>query len=411
MTGNHVQVIHCCQESSKPVDICKDPSLPSDRILVILGASARAAAHSAQRAGFHPAAADLFGDRDLVKAAKWVPIQDYPHGLLEAAAKLPGGPWLYTGGLENHPELVDRLAATRPLLGNPGSVLRAVRDPFQLADCLHRHGFDTPQILREPPLEVPAERWLRKPLRSCGGHGIEMLQNTPADAMPMQAAAEYIYQQFVPGVGFSAVFLAAGGAAVLIGATRQMVGESWTGAHRFAYCGSLWPAQLDSNTLATLSRLGECLAADFCLTGLFGVDFVLCGSQVFVVEVNPRYVASIEVLERTSATAHSVIQQHVDACREGVLPAAIVTEAGTSCGKAILFASNPIRIGERFEQLVVSMNHDRPWPPLADIPVEGTVIQAGQPILTLRAEAPTPQAVHDRLRQLAQQIRAALDAC
>jgi predicted ATP-grasp superfamily ATP-dependent carboligase len=259
-------------------------------------------------------------------------------------------------------------------------------------------------------MKVTAERWLRKPLRSCGGHGVEMLQNIPAEARPIHPAAECIYQQYVPGVGFSAVFLAAGGAAVLIGATRQLVGEFWTGAHRFAYCGSLWPARLDRNTLATLSRLGECLAADFSLKGLFGVDFVLCGSRVFVVEVNPRYAASIEVLERASATAHSVIQQHVDACREGVLPAPVTTEAGTSCGKAIVFANTPVRIGERFEQLVVSTNHDRPWPPLADIPLADAVIQTGQPILTLRAEAPTPQAVHDRLRQLAQQIRAALDA-
>jgi predicted ATP-grasp superfamily ATP-dependent carboligase len=45
---------------------------PTGKILVILGASARAAAHSARQAGFLPAAADLFGDRDLVKIANWV---------------------------------------------------------------------------------------------------------------------------------------------------------------------------------------------------------------------------------------------------------------------------------------------------------------------------------------------------
>ena len=411
MTGNYVQVIHCCQESSKPSAICKDPLPMTDQLLVILGASARAAAHSARQAGFLPAAADLFGDRDLAQIANWVAIQDYPQGLPAAAAKLPRGPWLYTGGLENHPELVDRVAATRPLLGNPGSVLRMVRDPFQLADCLRRHELDTPQVLREPPRRAAGERWLRKPLRSCGGHGIEVLARKRPDSMPMHGNPECFYQQFVRGVSFSAVFIAAGGTAVLIGVTRQMVGESWTGAHRFAYCGSLWPARLDLGSLAILSRLGECLAADFCLTGLFGMDFVMGGNRLYVVEVNPRYVASIEVLERASATAHSVVQQHVDACRAGILPATIATKERTSCGKAILYATSPIRIGERFEQQIGSMNGDRPWPPLADIPVEGAVIQTGQPILTLRAEAPTPRAVRNRLRQLAQQIRAAFDAC
>ena len=35
---------------------------------------------------------------------------------------------MYTGALENHPELVDRISATRDLYGNSGSVLRRVRE-------------------------------------------------------------------------------------------------------------------------------------------------------------------------------------------------------------------------------------------------------------------------------------------
>src|SRR5437588_46110 len=99
------------------------------RSLIVLGASARAAAFSARRAGFEPYAIDLFADRDLAAICPSVKIRRYPHDFLVALAAAPQAPWIYTGGLENFPRLVDRLADVRPLLGNSGHVLRRVRDP------------------------------------------------------------------------------------------------------------------------------------------------------------------------------------------------------------------------------------------------------------------------------------------
>src|SRR5687767_11650245 len=95
--------------------------------LIILGASARAAAQSAARGGFAPYAADLFADEDLRACCPAVQVSDYPAGLEAAAREFPPGPWMYTGGLENHPALVDRIATQRPLWGNSGTVIRAVR--------------------------------------------------------------------------------------------------------------------------------------------------------------------------------------------------------------------------------------------------------------------------------------------
>jgi uncharacterized protein len=272
-------------------------------------------------------------------------------------------------------------------------------------------GFDTPTVRDVPPPAPVRGEWLRKPFRSCGGHGIERLPSGCSDSMPNHTPQDHFYQKLVRGVSFSAVFLAADNRAVLIGATRQLVGEPWTGAQRFAYCGSLWPTLLPGPVLAILSGLGDCLAAEFGLTGLFGVDFVVRGDRVSVLEVNPRYVASVEVLERASAVPLSVVRQHVDSCASAVLPTAMPTRERFSCGKAILFADRSIRIGQRFEELVARWDLDQPWSPLADIPVEGSMIQPGHPILTLRAEAATPRAVGQRLRQLARKVRTSLDAC
>ena len=95
--------------------------------ITIVGASARAAAQSALRAGLRPFAGDLFADADLAGACPTVQVPQYPDGLEGLLASAPAGGWMYTGALENHPDLVDRLAEMRPLWGNRGDVLRRVR--------------------------------------------------------------------------------------------------------------------------------------------------------------------------------------------------------------------------------------------------------------------------------------------
>ncbi|MFM8582449.1 MAG: hypothetical protein ACKOFW_13215, partial [Planctomycetaceae bacterium] len=101
------------------------PPAPPD--LLIVGASVRSAAHSARRAGFRPLAADAYADRDLHSHSRLIPVTHFPHSLPQDLASLPGTPWLYTGGLENHPSLLETLAGWGPLWGNSAATLAAVR--------------------------------------------------------------------------------------------------------------------------------------------------------------------------------------------------------------------------------------------------------------------------------------------
>src|SRR6187401_3236819 len=116
------------------------PTLPMKPPLAIVGASTRSAAASAVRAGFQPLAADLFGDADLQRIATTTRIRPYPEGLLDWMRAVEPPAWMYTGALENHPELIDQMAWIAPLLGNPGDVLARVRSPWELADVLGRAG-------------------------------------------------------------------------------------------------------------------------------------------------------------------------------------------------------------------------------------------------------------------------------
>src|SRR5205807_3302051 len=93
-------------------------TMPAESLL-IFGASTRAAAFSALRAGLAPWCADLFADADLAARCPvtQVPSAGYPQQFRLLARADIFGPWMYTGGLENHPGLVHSIAMHRSFLG------------------------------------------------------------------------------------------------------------------------------------------------------------------------------------------------------------------------------------------------------------------------------------------------------
>ena len=72
-----------------------------------------------------------------------------------------------------------------------------------------------------------------------------------------------------------------------------------------------------------------------------------------------------------------------------------------SYGKAVLYARRPLHIRESIFLNLVGRNRPDMWPDVADIPAIGTTIQAGQPVVTIFAEAATPEACDRALRDVA----------
>ena len=144
------------------------------------------------------------------------------------------------------------------------------------------------------------------------------------------------YQRYLPGEPCSAVFVAAVGSARLLGVTRQLIGQSGLGGESFLYTGSIGPLQLTSSQRQQWQYLGDCLSAGFSLRGLFGVDAIDTGEAIVPVEVNPRYTASIEVLERS--LRWPIVAWHVQACREARLPEVRSPTSVGCSGKAIVYA-------------------------------------------------------------------------
>jgi predicted ATP-grasp superfamily ATP-dependent carboligase len=367
-------------------------------MLLILGASTRAAAFSALRAGFEPVAADLFADRDLRSAAavERVAAGDYPRALAAAAERAPAGPWIYTGSLENHPSLVARIARHRPLWGNDAPILRAVRDPLAVAEALHRAGLPAPAVRSDPRGLKRDRSWLVKPLASGGGRGIVPLEHD--HDQEVAAAHPCYYQQRIPGPSFAAVFVASQppSTTTLVGITRQVVGRPGL---PFAYAGSIGPWPLAQGVRERIERVGRTLAAAFGLVGLFGVDLILRNGTPWPVEVNPRYTASVEVLEL--GLGRALLAEHARACDPAAVVSPIVPRPLPRpwvVGKLVVFAPTRCYFPGAPEPAPAS---DDPFTlrTIADVPDQGANFEPGEPVLTVFAEGSTIDDCRLRLRR------------
>lgn len=364
--------------------------MPMPQSLIILGASARAAAHSAVRAAMSPAAIDLFGDADLRRVAPTLVVEDYPAGLVRMVRELPAGPWMYTGGLENHPEVVAAIARQRRLLGNGAEIIRRVRDPIELHRVLELAGCPAPDVSMTSDGLARDGSWLRKPLASAGGRGVDRYDDN-SDA---QRAAVY-YQRYVAGRSYSAVFIGCGPTARLIGVTAQQHAALSAGG-TFCYLGSVGPIRLSERLQRAWQAIGDALVGQFGLVGLFGVDAIVDDAgRVWPVEVNPRYTASVEVLERTWNMP--LIAWHVRAC-EGVLPVSLEgPKRGGWHGKRIAYTDHAFTASMRFCRTLDRWNRQFAQPVVADLPVEGTHVRSGRPLVTVFASASDERQVIEAL--------------
>jgi predicted ATP-grasp superfamily ATP-dependent carboligase len=366
--------------------------------LLIVGASARAATFSALRAGLRTECVDLFADIDLVAACPVERIHstEYPHGFLGMAAARRTGPWLYVGGLENHPDLVESLTQRRRLWGNSAEVLRVVRAPDKVAAILHKAGLPCLEArLHAPP--ISEGQWLVKPRAGAGGAGIERWIS--GRTKPRRAV---YWQEYVEGEACAAVYVGGGRSARLLGVTRQLVGTDWLHAGEFRYCGSLGPLRLEDATRTAFENLGDALACGCGLRGLFGIDCVLRDGIPFPVEINPRYTASVEILEH--ATGIRTLTLHRQVFEPHVEPRFTVPAVAPVVGKGILFARAQVTFPEMGPWNDAACGRFDELPAFADIPRAGEIVPAGRPVLTLFSTGPNLSACETALRESAQRL-------
>jgi predicted ATP-grasp superfamily ATP-dependent carboligase len=391
------------------------PSLPEFQPtdVLILGASARAAAMSAVRAGFRVWALDLFGDEDLIETAHQYHRIKHYRDCFPAIADWPMMPCLATGALENHPRLIERLAKERPIWGTPAEVVRKVRDPGRLCQMLERAGRAALDVWpgKSPP--VADGRWMLKPKQSAGGKGVfvwdEEAVQSPEAASTLRKP--HYFQKRAEGEAASAVFLSEWNQITFVGTSRLLYANP--PGPRFGYGGAIGPVELADAVTHQLMDAGRILGAAFGLRGLWGLDFLHDDSQVFITEVNPRYTASVELYEHAYGTALLAIHRracegwmsHSDTNRQPAMLPWTETRARSVCvGKAVIYSPSDFTVPPWNEWTTA---HDVQVPELrilADRPAEGSECPKGFPICSLFASGATERecrlALADRTKAL-----------
>ncbi|WP_417384515.1 ATP-grasp domain-containing protein [Gimesia sp.] len=370
-------------------------NFPATTSVLIVGASTRAAACSAIRAGFQPVCADQFADRDLRAVTEVIfKIDDSNHWLEEILKQEPQD-WIYTGALENRPELIQQINQRHTLLGNAGESLEKVRDPFFLQELLASQPIPLAPCLPAAAQTSPQELWLSKPRLSAAGQGIRFAGEhaiNPADS------ALYYLQQYQPGIPLSALFLADRDGCVLVGTAVQFIGNPALQADGFQFCGGMTLSPVPAEWRDILEKLGQNVARECQLRGLFGCDLIWNPDQqpgFWLTEVNPRYTALTELFEQLLQLP--LLRWHFAACRsreESPIAAEYSVEELirlleirkkqhlSPVSKGIFYASTDLAAPELdFE----SFNAQQAWqiPAFADIPDPGAIIPAGTPVCTL----------------------------
>ncbi len=399
--------------------------------LIILGASTRAAAQSAVRAGYDPWCIDLFADRDLraIAPVQRCPRDGYPHAMLDMLRDYPGPsdtPVLLTGAMENHPDVLRVIEQRHLLFTGPIEAIVISRDlahlkticeiasdkrlnvyyetPFQETSEPkgHSNGPHMCYTWSKPPWFTRPMRWfsgwrlLVKPVASSNGHSIYDWK--PGMPIPQ---GHYV-QEYVPGIPVSTVVYAKEGRVQIVGATEQLVGDSHFGAEGLTFVGNVGPTQLRSPMYDQFLTFAQTLVKEFGLSGVFGVDGVICSLvrdaldvdtllYAVILEVNPRYPASADLIERATAGLSALEPESCNpAPTSGML------------GKAIVYAKQPCRAPDLYDLF----DADR----VADVPEVGESFDTGDPVCTVYAHGETRDDCLAGLRAMADRLYTRLHA-
>jgi predicted ATP-grasp superfamily ATP-dependent carboligase len=214
-------------------------------------------------------------------------------------------------------------------------------------------------------------------------------------------------QELIDGAPCSIVFVAARGRVVPLGFCRQLIGDQAFGSSGYRYCGNiLTAAGEDDEVVEAACGVAAAVCDEFGIVGVNGIDLIVRDGLPYAIEVNPRWCASMELVERTCGA--SLFGMHAAACDDGVLPDFAVERArdvASTTGKAVVFARRDVTTGDTRTWLAP---RDTAAPDLRDVPPPATLIRAGHPICTVFATGRDARACRAELVRRAELVYASL---
>lgn len=385
-------------------------------------------------------AIDQFADRDCIEATSKVSqldladvsldiFTDAGHAVSEELLFLPGG------GTENYSKLVEQISATHVWCGITGEQIRSLRDPAILFNVARQAGLLAPltyshkthpdqQSFAKHQRELGKNvQWLWKSSEKGGGLGVSAVRTEAEIAYFFsQTGGDYL-QQLIPGAPYGAtIIISSNGRADFIGACRLLTASDevqrveiseWlpetstpeTSIQRvitshyqrddfpYLFAGAVGPCQLPLAVREHLLTFAEACYVEFGIKGWFQVDFILDdANQAWVLEVNPRWSATMEIYERVLGI--SLTAAHLRAWGIDVPIFSPSSKACSQvCWKDVVYANSDFLWTEIHQRRASKLNREQiskiGWPLIADIPNGQQAFAPGMPIFSVIATGRT----------------------
>jgi uncharacterized protein len=203
------------------------------------------------------------------------------------------------------------------------------------------------------------KNFIIKPIYGFGGLGINKFNKID----PNNLDDRLILQELIEGENISASVLSTQDKAKTILTSHQLLGISELGQKQpFAYCGNLAPYPENPE----INKISEKVIEHLSLIGSNGVDMIDDGTNIYIIEVNPRFQGTFECSE--SLLGINMVEAHIKACNGTLIE---TTNPKNFAAKVIIFAQEKSIVG------------DLDFKGVFDIPEKGVIIEKGEPVATI----------------------------
>jgi len=276
---------------------------------------------------------------------------------------------LYGSGFEAQPELLHQLAQRMLVLGNQAAIVAQLKNPQIFFAALDQLEIACPKWHTSLP-----ETLNNVLLKAVGGSGGGHIQY--ADDSADKPDYPHYFQQRIEGDAISVLFVADGQQVDVVGFNLQWVNEAPKAPFRFGGIAS--NADLSPSVKSQLRLAVEKLTRHFGLLGLNSLDAVISrhDEQVFVLELNPRLSASVDLYLDARP---DLLECHVQSCCN-TLPETSSVMMQTSRALTVVYAKEEVLINADF----VWTEWVKDYPQMHG---HGIKINAGEPICTVHATA------------------------
>ncbi len=237
---------------------------------------------------------------------------------------------------------------------------------------------------------------LVKPSKGFGGVGIRKAQGPKELKQAFQHASlvdeKVLIQEYISGTSASVSLISSNNETITLTLNEQLLGVNELGQEEpFGYCGNVVPLVTTRSVMNRCKNTAERIASHFGLVGSNGIDFVISKEGIpYVVEVNPRFQATLECVERVLGI--NMVEAHMKACLQGILPI-IVKKTAVFCTRLILFAPQRSIIPDLsvFEEV-------------RDILIPEVIIEKGEPVCSIVREGADRNSSLRKARIIAESI-------